>query len=144
MKIVLRCQASGSTLRTLPALDGPGPLVCCAPQPDAVATAQRLFPDRRIEVKTLFREPGLLEGRSLLAWMLKTRDGEESPAAVRRRVVDSGVRLIQVAKADGEATLVAGPRLLRLLSFKLISIGYQGRFWRGFREGEARIYEYRI
>ncbi len=126
MKILLRCQAPAATVASLPSLPGPGPLVLCAPQPDSVATAQRLYPDRRIEVKTLYREPKLDEGRWLLGWMLKARPNEESHEDVRRRVIDTSIRLIEVAKKDGEATLVAGPRLLRLLAIKLNSIGYRG------------------
>jgi hypothetical protein len=144
VKIHLRRQAPPASLAALKPLPGPGGIVLCAPQPDAVATAQRLYPDRRIEVKTLYREPLLDEGRGLLGWMLRARPAEEAHEAVRRRVIDTSIRLIEVAKQDGEATLVAGPRLLRLLAFKLNSIGYRGSLLRGMGAGEERIYEYQV
>lgn len=128
MRIILRVQAAPELLPSLPVQAGIGPLVLCAPQPPSVATAQRLYPDRRIEVKTLYREPKLDEGRWLLGWMLRARPSEESHEDVRRRVIDTSVRLIGLAKEEGEATLVAGPRMLRLLAIKLNSIGYRGPF----------------
>jgi hypothetical protein len=126
MRIILTAQAPGGLLSRLTPIPGPGSLVCCAPQPDAVATAQRLYPDRRIEVKTLYREPGLHQGRWLLAWMLMAKPGEESHEDVRRRIIDTSVRLIGVAKEEDEAVFVGGPRLLRMLAIKLNSIGYRG------------------
>lgn len=144
MTITLRCQAPPAEAGRLAVVPGPGPLVLCAPQPDSVATAQRLYPDRRIEVKTLYREPGLDAGRWLLGWMLKARAGEESHEDVRRRVIDSSVRLIGVAKENGEAVMVAGPRLLRLMAFKLNSIGYRGALLGPGRAGRETVYRYQV
>lgn len=144
MRIILRCQAPAADSARLTPEGGQGPLLCCAPQPDAVATAQRLFPDRRIEVKTLYREPQLDEGRWLLGWMLHARPSEENHEEVRRRVIDTSIRLISLAKEHEEATLVAGPRLLRLLAFKLNSIGYRGPLLSGYKPGEERHFDYII
>ncbi|MGH7442325.1 MAG: hypothetical protein ACREKE_06595 [bacterium] len=128
---------------------GQGPTILVAPQGSAVAMAQRLFPDRRLEIKTLFAEPDLGPGRRfldwrLLRWMLRPARGGESAEAARRRVVETAVRLISLAKEHEEATLVAGPVLLRLLAFKLNGIGYGGPFLSGFKAGQRRVYRYRI
>jgi hypothetical protein len=142
MRIILTAQAPSEALSRLAPLAGPGSLVCCAPQPDAVATAQRLYPDRRIEVKTLYREPGLHHGRWLPAWMLKAQPGEESHEDLRRRLIDTSVRLVGVAKEEDEAVFVGGPRLLRLLAIKLNSIGYRGTLLSGWKAGEGKGYQY--
>lgn len=144
MKILLRCQSPADQAGRLPVQAGPGSIVLCASHPDAVASAQRLYPDRRIEVKTLYAEPKLEPSRWLLGWMLHARPGEETHEVVRRRVIDASIRLIEVAKQDGEATLVAGPRLLRLLAFKLNSIGYRGALLRGVKAGRVREFEYQV
>jgi hypothetical protein len=144
MKITLRLQAGADALPALTPEGGQGPVVCCANQPDAVASAQRLYPDRRIEVKKLFSEPELGPGRGLLGWMLHARADEESHETVRRRVIDSSIRLIDVAKQDGEATLVAGPRLLRLLAIKLNSIGYRGTLLGPRKAGQSCAYDYTL
>lgn len=128
MSILLRRQAPLGQAASLPPLPGAGPPLLCAPQPEAVATAQRLYPDRRIEVRRTYAEPGLDPGRWLLAWMLRPRPHEEAPEEVRRRVVETSVRLVGLDKEHQEAVIVAGPRLLRLLALKLNSIGYRGPF----------------
>lgn len=149
MTITLFCQ-SQETAAALARESGPGATVLCAPQPEAVATAQRVFPDRRIEVKKLFSEPALGRGFSafpslaLLAWMLLPPEGAEAPEDARRRVIDTSVRLIEIAKGQDEAVLVAGPALLRLLSFKLNAIGFTGAFLSGFKPGERRVYRYQL
>lgn len=150
MRILLRCQSPLAGTAGLPVLAGPGCLVLCAPQPEAVATAQRLYPDRRIEVKTLYREPrigaqrGPFRSLGLLGWMLKAGPADEPNEEARRRVIDSSIRLIEVAKKDGEAVLVAGPQLLRLMAFKLNAIGYRGGFLGGFGAGEEKLYRYEV
>jgi len=148
MTITLLCHAEGERLAALPREPGPGGTVLSASQPAAVATAQRLFPDRRIEVKTLYGEPDLgppfsrFRTLNLLLWMLFPRRGGEAAEAARRRVVDTSIRLIAVAKEHEAAVLVAGPVLLRLLAFKLNAIGFTGGFITGFRPGERRVYRY--
>jgi hypothetical protein len=144
VRITLRCQAPAEALPGLAVQAGQGALVCCSADPAAVATAQRVFPDRRIEVKSLYREPGLNAGRSLLGWMLHARPGEESHEEVRRRVIDSSIRLIAVAKEQDESSLVAGPRLLRLLALKLNSIGYRGPLLAAWKPGDERHFSYVI
>jgi hypothetical protein len=74
--------------------------------------------------------------------MLHARPDEESHETVRRRIIDTSIRLIDVAKQDGEATLVAGPRLLRLLAIKLNSIGYRGALLGPRRPGQRCDYSY--
>lgn len=147
--ITLLCQAGGPLLEVLPREPGQGPTVLCAPQSAAVATAQRLFPDRHIEVKTLYGEPalgspGLPRSLALLRWMLAPPKGAESAEEVRRRVVDTAVRLVGGTKSQDEALLVAGPALLRLLAFKLNAIGFIGPLVRGFKPGRRRVYRYRV
>lgn len=144
MKILLRCQSPADQAGQLPVQAGPGSIVLCASHPDAVASAQRLYPDRRIEVKTLYAEPKLDPRRWMLGWMLRARPSEETHEVVRRRVIDTSIRLIEVAKQDGEATLVAGPKMLRLLAFKLNSIGYRGGLVTGIRAGKVREFEYQV
>src|SRR5580700_9627307 len=96
--ITLLCQARDGAIALLPREAGQGATVLCAPQPPAVATAQRIFPDRRIEVKTLYAEPdlgsatGFMDLR-LLRWMLLPSRGGESSEQARRRVVETSVRL---------------------------------------------------
>jgi hypothetical protein len=131
---------------------GQGATICCASQPTAVATAQRIYPDRRIEVKTVYNEPALrvpgLPGRwrpgawrrlSLIAWMLRPEGGEAAEAA-RRRVVDCSIRLIGLAKEHDEAVLVAGPAMLRLVAFKLNGLGFRGPLFKAFPAGVPVAY----
>ncbi len=144
----LRCQCAAGNERRLEPLHGPGATVLCGPQPEALATARRLYPDRRLEVKRLYAEPDLGPSRGPEAWRLLRWMAHPAPAAepaeeVRRRVVETGVRLVQLAREHEEGTLVAGPLFLRLLAFKLNAIGYGGGFLRGFRPGEGRSYRYR-
>ena len=132
---------------------GAGSTVCCSTQPTAVATAQRVFPDRRIEVKAQYREPILnppkLPGRwrpsawrrlSLISWMLSPEGGEAAEEA-RRRVIDTTGRLIGLAKEHDEAVLVAGPALLRLVAFKLNGLGFRGPLFGAFKPGLPAHYE---
>jgi len=147
--ITLLCQAREGTFSSLAREAGAGATVLCAPQPFAVATAQRVFPDRRIEVKTLYREPDLGSGSGfvdfrILRWMLLPSRGGEEAQAVRRRVIDTSIRLIDISKNQREAVLVAGPALLRLVAFKLNAIGYLGGFVRGFKPAERRIFRYQV
>jgi hypothetical protein len=148
-----QAQPARMALLALEVIPGQGAPVCCASQPTAVATAQRIYPDRRIEVKTLYREPQLrvpsLPGRwrpsawrrlSLLAWMLRPEGGEAAEEA-RRRVIDSTGRLIGLAKEHDEAILVAGPALLRLVAFKLNGLGFRGPLLGGFPAGVPIHYE---
>lgn len=138
---------------------GPGGPVLCAPQAAAVASAQRLYPDRRIEVKTHYREPALRvpqwQGWDLRpAWWERLNrlgqafaEGEASPdfepaQELRRRVIDSSIRLIEIAKQYDEAVLVAGPGLCRLLGWKLASIGYAGPLLTPPRWGRERVFTY--
>ncbi|HXC63282.1 MAG TPA: hypothetical protein VNZ67_02935 [bacterium] len=147
MTIVLVCQSPAPELPALPA-EGPGGPALCSPNAEAVATAQRRYPDRRIEVHERFREPGLAGATSpagrlrRLRWMLRPGPGDESAESVRRRVIDSTVRLVELAKAHQESTLVAGPWLLGLVAFKLNGIGYRGPILRTFKSGESRQYRY--
>jgi hypothetical protein len=147
--ITLLCQAREGAIAKVPREPGPGATVLCAPQPAAVATAQRLFPDRRIEVKTLYAEPdlgaatGFMDLR-LVRWMLVPSRGGESAEQARRRVVDTSVRLIEIAKSGQDPVLVAGPALLRLVAFKLNSIGFMGGFLLGFKPGERRVFRYQV
>jgi hypothetical protein len=148
--ITLLCQIPDSGLGSLAREQGPGGTVLCAPQPAAVATAQRVFPDRRIEVKKLYAEPELgkdfraFPSLALLAWMLFPGAGAEAPEEARRRVIDTSVRLIEISKSQEDAVLVAGPALLRLMAFKLNAIGYTGGFLTGFSPGERRVYRYQV
>lgn len=147
--ITLLCQAPEQLLAGLPREPGQGATVLCAPQPAAVATAQRLFPDRRIEVKTLYAEPdlgggGRFNGLRLLRWMLLPAHGGEAAEDAHRRVVDTSVRLIEIAKTRQDAVLVAGPVLLRLCAFKLNAIGFTGGFLFGFKGAERRVFRYQV
>jgi hypothetical protein len=147
--ITLLCQARDGAIALLPREAGQGATVLCAPQPPAVATAQRIFPDRRIEVKTLYAEPdlgsatGFMDLR-LLRWMLLPSRGGESAELARRRVVETSVRLIEIAKSGQDPVLVAGPALLRLVAFKLNAIGFMGGFLMGFKPGERRVFRYQV
>jgi hypothetical protein len=147
--ITLLCQAPASRLAGLPREPGQGATVLCAPQPAAVATAQRLFPDRRIEVKTIYAEPdlgppGRFTDLRLLRWMLLPARGGEPAEDAHRRVVDTSVRLIEIAKTRQDAVLVAGPALLRLTAFKLNAIGFTGGFLLGFKAAERRVFRYQV
>ncbi|HTB23055.1 MAG TPA: hypothetical protein VK914_10140 [bacterium] len=147
--ITLLCQAREGAIARLPREAGQGATVLCAPQPLAVATAQRLFPDRRIEVKTLYAEPDLgtatgFTDLRLVRWMLLPSSGGESAEEARRRVVDTSVRLIEIAKSHQDPVLVAGPALLRLVAFKLNAIGFMGGFLLGFKPGERRVFRYQV
>ena len=137
MDILLICADDGIAA-TLPSTGGRGATVLSAPA--ACQAAQRLFPDRRIEVKPLYGEPRMRF--SLLAWMLKPDPDGESAEEVKRRVVDASIRLTQLSKSHGEGSLVGGPRLLRLIAFKLASIGWRGPIVRGFKPGEARRFSF--
>jgi hypothetical protein len=57
-------------------------------------------------------------------------------------VIDTSVRLIEIAKGQGDSVIVAGPDLLRLLAFKINAIGFVGGFFTGFGPGERRVYRY--
>lgn len=150
MIITLLCQAEADQLPGLPREVGPGSTVLCANQPEAVATAQRVFPDRRVEVKTLYREPDLggrfagFKNLALLTWMLLPSDEGEAAEDAKRRVVDASIRLIEQVKQHQEAVIVAGPLMLRLMAFKLNAIGYHGAFLTGFKPGERRTYAYQV
>jgi hypothetical protein len=148
-----KAQPARIALLSLDVLAGQGSPILCASQPTAVATAQRIYPDRRIEVKSQYREPALrppkLPGRwrpgtwrrlSLIAWMLSPAGGEGAEE-VRRRVIDSTGRLIGFAKEHDEAVLVAGPALLRLVAFKLNGLGFRGPLFRPFKPGVQAHYE---
>ena len=147
MTIVLVCQSPAEGLAAL-VPSGPGGPALCSPDAGAVATAQRRYPDRRIEVHERFREPRLggdggPAGRlRRLRWMLRPGPADESSESVRRRVIDSTVRLVELAKAHQESSLVAGPWLLGLVAFKLNGIGYRGPILRAFKPGESRLYLY--
>jgi hypothetical protein len=147
MTIVLLCQCGAPRSASLP-VSGPGGPTLCSPDPEAVSTAQRCFPDRRIEVQDRYREPALAGGGGSagglrrLRWMLHPGRGDESAESVRRRVIDSSVRLVELAKQHQESTLVAGPWLLALVAYKLNGIGYRGPIFRRFRPGESRSYQY--
>jgi len=125
---------------------GPGSVVLCSPQPLAVATAQRLYPDRRIEVKNLYQAPHTARRGPLALWLWLWRPlaGDEAVETARRRVVDSVIRLVQVAKEQQEATLVGDPLFLRLLALKLNSIGYRGPMFAGFKAGQTAQYRYTV
>jgi hypothetical protein len=138
LKIILIHADDATPAALLAQAAGPGATVLCAP--NASMAAQRLYPDRRIEVKALYAEPRSRGG--LLGWMLRPRPDDEAAEAVKRRVIDCAVRLTQLAKSDQAASLVAGPRLLRLVAFKLGAIGWQGPLLRGFKPGEARHFHY--
>jgi len=147
MTILLLCQCGPGQLGSLTA-HGPGGPALCSPDPDAVATAQHCFPDRRIEVHARYREPALAHGSGpagrlrRLGWMLRPGPGDESAESVRRRVIDGSVRLVELAKQHQESTLVAGPWLLGLVAYKLNGIGYRGSILRAFKPGESRAYLY--
>ena len=148
MTIELICQAPPAGLAGLQAAAGAGP-VLSSPHPDAVALAQKAYPERRIEVHERFREPSLAGCGNpgtfrRLAWMLRPSQGDESAESVRRRVIDSSVRLVELAKLHQSSTLVAGPWMLGLVAFKLNGIGYRGAFLRGFKAGERRSYVYGV
>jgi hypothetical protein len=147
-----KAEPARMALLGLDAQAGPGATVLCAPQPTAVATAQRVFPDRRIEVKTLYREPGMavpgLPGRwkprtwarlSLWRWMLSPSGGED-PQEAKRRVIDTVGRLIGLAKEHDEAVLMAGPVLVQLVALKLNALGFRGPLYTGPRGGVERAY----
>jgi hypothetical protein len=147
-----KAQPARMALLSLDVLAGQGSPILCASQPAAVATAQRIFPDRRIEVKSQYREPALhppaLPGRwrpgtwrrlSLIHWMLRPEVGEAAEEA-RRRVIDSTGRLIGLAKEHDEAVLIAGPALLRLVAFKLNGLGFRGPLFRPFKPGVQTFY----
>ena len=150
MIITLLCQAEPGQVAQLAREIGAGSTVLCASQPEAVATAQRVFPDRRVEVKTLYREPDLgarfsgFKNLALLSWMLLPSQSGEPAEEAKRRVVDTSIRLIEQAKLHQEAVLVGGPVLLRLVAFKLNSIGYTGAFMSSFKAGERRSYAYHV
>jgi len=61
---------------------------------------------------------------------------------VRRRVIESSVRLVELAKLHQESTVVAGPWLLGLVGMKLAGIGYRGPILARFKPGECRRFRY--
>ena len=180
MKIVLRChpqpdEAAGHRLSRLQAQQwleatrpapkdlghlsprpGGGGIVLCSAQTAAVAAAQRLFPDRRIEVKGAYLDPRpslpklpwlrlkpLAWQRLALAWWsLAGKSSGEEPETFKRRIIEASVRLTEVAKQADEAVLVAGPLMLGRIALKLASIGWRGRFMRAFAWDEERSFEF--
>ena len=138
MDILLICADDHTPPALLAVNPGRGATVLCAP--DAAQAAQWLYPDRRIEARALYQEPRTRA--RLWRWMLKAGPEDETAELVKRRVIDTAVRLTQVAKSDGETALVAGPRLLRLVGFKLGAIGWRGGQLRGWRPGQTRRFSY--
>lgn len=149
---VEKAQPARMALLSFETLAGPGGTLCASSHPAAVATAQRIFPDRKVEVKNLYRDPRLapppLPGRwrpatwrsfSLLRWMLKPQGGEAAEDA-RRRVIDTTGRLIGLAKEHDEAILIGGPILLRLVAFKLNGLGFRGPLFSAFKPGLGTSY----
>ena len=135
---------------------GPGPTVLCASTRSALDTASKVFSDRRLEVRPLYDDPLVPAPRvpwlrlkperwrrlSFRAWQWGIQESAEAPEEVRQRVIQAVIRLTEIAKADDETALVAGPGFLRLLSWKLISLGWQGPFWGFQRPLESRFYRY--
>lgn len=140
----------------LAARPGQGATILCSPQPTAVAAAQKLYPDRRIEVKTLYREPLAPPPRlpwlrlrphawqrlGRLWWTLGLGPGPETHEALKRRIIDTSIRLTEIAKQSDEAVLLAGPALLRRVALKLVSIGWKGEFLRAYSWGDERSFDY--
>ena len=150
--LVDKAQPARMALLSFEVQAGPGGTICASSHPAAVATAQRIFPDRRVEVKTQYREiqlsPPRLPGRwrpktwrslSLLLWMLRPEGGEAAEEA-RRRVIDTTGRLIGLAKEHDEAILIGGPSLLRLVALKLNSLGFRGPLFSSFKPGVLTTY----
>jgi hypothetical protein len=134
---------------------GPGALVLCSPATSAVDYAARLFGDRRIEVKPAYADPLLQPPR----WRGRLRPGawewlamagfftgwvksDESSEQVKQRMVQLATRLIGIAKDHDEAHFVGEPLMIRLLAFKLPSIGYRGPLTRRIRYGHSYDFEY--
>jgi len=135
---------------------GPGPTVVCASSRAALDTASKVFSDRRLEVRPLYDDPLVPAPRipllrfkperwrkiSFRAWQWGIQNCPESPEEVRQRVIQAVIRLTEIAKADDEAAIVAGPGFLRLLSWKLVSLGWQGPFWGMQKPLQSRTYRY--
>lgn len=147
-----KAQPARMALLSFEVLAGPGGTVCASSHPAAVATSQRIFPDRRVEVKAQYREPLLTPPKlpfrwrpntwrrlSLIRWMLKPEGGEAAEEA-RRRVIDTTGRLIGLAKEHDEAILIGGPAMLRLVAFKLNGLGFRGPLFGAFKPGWPTTY----
>ena len=147
-----QAQPARMALLSFEVFAGPGGSICASSHPAAVATSQRIYPDRRVEVKAQYREPVLkpprLPGRwrpatwrsaSLLHWMLRP-EGGEAAEETRRRVIDTTGRLIGLAKEHDEAILIAGPALLRLVALKLNGLGFRGPLFAAFKPGWPTAY----
>ena len=52
------------------------------------------------------------------------KDSAEAPEVLKRRVVETAAKLIELAKKDGASVLVGEGLLLRLVLLKLKSIGF--------------------
>lgn len=134
---------------------GPGVAVICSSAQAAVDYAGRMFSDRRIEVKPAYADP-LLHAPSLglrlrpLAWRRLAQLGffsgwlksEEPAEAVKQRMVGICTRLIGLAKEHEEAHFVGEPLMIRLMTFKLSSIGYRGPLLHRIRYGYSYDFEY--
>lgn len=147
-----KAQPARMALLSFEVFAGPGGTICASSHPAAVATSQRIYPDRRVEVKAQYREPVLnppkLPGRwrpntwrsaSLLNWMLRP-EGGEAAEETRRRVIDTTGRLIGLAKEHDEAILIAGPAMLRLVALKLNGLGFRGPLFASFKPGWPTTY----
>ena len=142
MKIVLQCAEPGVAPQVLAGQGGP---VLCSPEKVAVDFATRLYPDRRVEVKASYADPELKPGAlNFLLFLAGVKKYTESPEALKARMVACATRLIGVSKSDGEGAFVGGPLMIRLLSFKLVSIGYKGPFLGRVKAGERREFEYQV
>lgn len=105
----------------------------------------RMFPDRRVEIKAEYADPNIRPGfLSLPLFLMGLRKADESPEKLKSRMVACATRLIGVSKTEGEAVFLGGPVMISLLSFKLVSIGYRGRFLGKVKPGARRVFEYQI
>jgi hypothetical protein len=129
---------------------GPQGTVLSPPEMVSVATSRRAFPDRRIEVDPKYKDPQDIDSSQggiplpSFIWQRWFRlkhllgySSSETPQELKRRVVETTARLIELAKKDGASVLVGEGLLLRLVLLKLKSIGFHGPIWPRLKPGRA-------
>lgn len=134
---------------------GPGAMVLCSPAKAAVDYAGRLFSDRRIEVKPAYADPVLNAPALNLklspnAWRFLAKLGfytgwvtsPETSEETKQRMIGVVTKLTGIAKDHDEAHFVGEPMLIRLMSFKLASVGWQGPLLSRVKYGHSYDFEY--
>ena len=105
--------------------------------------AKAWFPDQPVKVSKAYAEPKIGPGLlNRIAFAMGRAPQDESHEELKRRVVEAVVALVDGAKKKQSSAYVGGPLMVRLLGYKLASIGYHGPLLSPVRPGSVREYRF--